>query len=185
MDEGHSHQAAMKNLRRRILLPAATAVVVALAAPGAASAKTCHHTGADPNEISIKKVQTATLCLINNRRRKRGLPRLSENRRLDLASMRHARDMARRNFFEHGDFLSRIKRADYLSGAGTWAVGENIAWGAGSYARPAAIVRMWMNSPPHRANLLHPRFRMIGIGSPVGNFGGYAGASVVTADFGG
>ena len=151
-------------LRRRIMLPAAVAVLVALAAPQAASARTCHHTGADPNNTSLHKVQTDTLCLINNRRRKHGLPRVSENHRLDLASMRHARDMAKRNFFEHGDFVGRIKRADYLDGAGSWTVGENIAWGGGRYGTPAAIVRMWMDSPPHRANILSTHFREIGIG---------------------
>ena len=156
--------AAPSQLRRRLVLPAAVAALVALAAPGAASAKVCHHTGADPNDVALEKVQTATLCLINNRRRKRGIPRVSENRRLDLASMRHARAMARNNFFEHGDYVGRIKRADYLDGAGSWTVGENIAWGAGPYATPAAIVRMWMDSPPHRANILSRRFREIGIG---------------------
>ncbi|HKP88973.1 MAG TPA: CAP domain-containing protein [Thermoleophilaceae bacterium] len=175
----------MPKLRRRILLPAAVAALVALAAPGAASARVCHHTGADPNKVSLHKVQTATLCLINNRRRKRGLPRLSENHRLDLASMRHARDMAAHNFFEHGDFVGRIKRADYLDGAGSWTVGENIAWGGGSYATPGAIVRMWMDSPPHRANILSRRFHEIGIGiargTPSARVGG--GATYAT-DFG-
>ena len=78
--------------------------------------------------------------------------------------MRHARDMAKRNYFEHGDFVGRIKRANYLDGAGAWTVGENIAWGGGSYATPAAIVRMWMDSPPHKANILSSHFHEIGIG---------------------
>jgi uncharacterized protein YkwD len=147
------------------VLPAALVAVAALAvAPAAASARHCRRGGLDPNHASIHKVQTATLCLLNNERRRRGLPRLHENHRLDLASMRHARDMARHDFFEHGDFVGRIKRTAYLSGAGTWTVGENIAWGAGPYATPKAIVHMWMNSPPHKENILSRRFREIGIG---------------------
>jgi uncharacterized protein YkwD len=164
MEEGPVSAIAMPTLRRHLLLPAAAAALVALAAPGAASARVCHHTKADPNDISLHKAQTATLCLLNNQRRRRGLPRLSENHRLDLASMRHARDMASHNFFEHGDFVGRIKRADYLDGAGSWTVGENIAWGAGPYATPKAIVRMWMDSPGHKANILSRRFHEIGIG---------------------
>jgi uncharacterized protein YkwD len=147
------------------VLPAALAALAALSVvPATASARHCRHTHADPNQISLHKAQTATLCLLNNQRRHRGLPRLHENHRLDLASMRHARDMAAHNFFEHGDFVGRIKRADYLDGAGAWTVGENIAWGGGSYATPASIVRMWMNSPPHKANILSRRFHEIGIG---------------------
>jgi uncharacterized protein YkwD len=157
--------AALPQLRRRFVLLAALAALVMLAvAPAAASARHCKHTHADPNHISLHKAQVATLCLLNNQRRHGGLPRLHENHRLDLASMRHARDMARRNYFEHGDFVGRIKRANYLDGAGAWSVGENIAWGGGSYATPAAIVKMWMDSPPHKANILSSHFHEIGIG---------------------
>ena len=42
-----------------------------------------------------------------------------------------------------------------------------------------------MSSPGHRANLLRPGFRRIGIGALVGRFSGYSGATVVTADFAG
>jgi uncharacterized protein YkwD len=155
----------MSKLRRRFFLLAALAAVLVLAVvPAAASARKCHHTTADPNDVSLHKVQTATLCLLNNERRRRGLRRLHENHRLDRASMRHARDMAAHNFFEHGDFVGRIKRADYLDGAGTWTVGENIAWGGGSYATPKSIVHMWMNSPPHKENILSSRLHEIGIG---------------------
>jgi uncharacterized protein YkwD len=156
------HAVVSSRTRRLLALPLA-AVALAIA-PQAALARHCHHTHADPNQVSLHKVQVATLCLLNNQRRHRGLPRLHENHRLDAASQRHARDMARRHYFEHGDFLGRIKATDYLSGAGNWSVGENIAWGSGSWGRPAAIVRMWMNSPPHRENILSRDFHEIGIG---------------------
>src|SRR3954447_18049355 len=98
--------AAMPKLRRRfVLLAALTALVVLAVAPAAASARHCKHTHADPNHISLHKAQVATLCLLNNQRRHRGLPRLHENHRLDLASMRHARDMARPNYLQHRDLL--------------------------------------------------------------------------------
>jgi uncharacterized protein YkwD len=44
---------------------------------------------------------------------------------------------------------------------------------------------MWLASPGHRANLLKPSYRRIGVGVARGTFQGYAGASIVTADFGG
>ena len=42
-----------------------------------------------------------------------------------------------------------------------------------------------MASPGHRANLLRPGWKRIGIGSRTGTFLGYGGATVVTADFAG
>ena len=50
---------------------------------------------------------------------------------------------------------------------------------------PAAIVSGWLASPGHRANLLRPGLNRIGLGALEGNFLGYAGATVVTADFAG
>ena len=41
---------------------------------------------------------------------------------------------------------------------------------------------MWMNSPPHRAVMLSPGFRRIGLSHRSGILGGF-GMSVVTADF--
>jgi uncharacterized protein YkwD len=174
------------HLRRRTALTAAAATLAAFAAaPQAASAHHCYHATRDPNAISIRKVQKATLCLLNRQRRAHHIARLRENGRLDLASVRHAQDMARRNYFDHGDYVGRIKSTDYLSGASSWMVGENIAWGSGSYATPKSIVSMWMHSPPHRHNILDPRFHEIGIGiargAPVG--GASDGATYAT-DFG-
>jgi uncharacterized protein YkwD len=177
--------AAFPHNRVRTALVAAAAMLVALLASASpADARRCRAVNKDPNEISIHKAQTATLCLINNKRRAHHIHRVSENHRLDAASMRHAQDMARHNYFEHGDFVGRIKSTNYLSGAGSWMVGENIAWGGGSYATPKSIVRMWMNSPPHRHNILDPRFREIGIGIARGTPAPGVGGATYATDFG-
>jgi uncharacterized protein YkwD len=44
-------------------------------------------------------------------------------------------------------------------------------------------VAAWLASPEHRANLLRPSFRRVGLGDLAGTFQGYPGAQVVTADF--
>ena len=49
----------------------------------------------------------------------------------------------------------------------------------------APLVRSWMNSPGHRANLLRSGWKRIGLGIARGTFQGYPGASIVTADFAG
>ena len=85
--------------------------------------------------------------------------------------------MADNNYFSHdsrdgSSFLDRLRRVDYVPRYGAWTVGENIAWGSDSYATPKEIVRAWMHSPGHRANILDRSFREIGIGvvrgAPVG-----------------
>jgi uncharacterized protein YkwD len=177
--------AAFPQFRRRIAISLAFAAALgAMALPASAAARRCHHVNADPNEISIHKVQTATLCLLNRKRRAHHVHRVSENHRLDLASMRYAQAMARHNFFEHGDFVARIQATNYLAGAGSWTVGENIAWGGGTYATPKSTVQMWMNSPPHRANILNPQFHEIGIGIARGTPVAGVGGATYATDFG-
>jgi uncharacterized protein YkwD len=147
----------------RTRIAALVAVVVALAVPAGAQAA-CPGGDAEPNEVSLVIAEQATFCLLNEERTSRGLRPLKRNRRLDLASVRHARAMALRDYFAHGNFVSRIKKANYLRGAKSWRLGENIAWGTGSLATPAEIMEAWMHSPGHRANILNKGFREIGIG---------------------
>jgi uncharacterized protein YkwD len=95
--------------------------------------------------------------------------KLRLNGRLSRAAVRHARDMVRRRYFSHfspsgSSFLQRIKRTGYLSRVRAWSAGENIAWGSGGLATPRSIVRAWMRSPGHKANILNRRFREIGLG---------------------
>jgi uncharacterized protein YkwD len=42
-----------------------------------------------------------------------------------------------------------------------------------------------LSSPGHRANLLRPGFRYVGVGTATGRFAGVSGATIVTADFAG
>jgi uncharacterized protein YkwD len=172
------------NTRLRLAVAAAT-VATALVAPSAASAAVCTHADANPNDISLTQAKGATLCLLNKQRRAHGLRKLKENRRLDRASQRHANDMSRRNYFAHGDFVGRIQAAHYLRGARSYTLGENIAWGSWDLATPRRIVKGWMNSPGHRANILNGRFHEIGLGVARGApVGGQDRAGTYVTDFG-
>src|SRR4051794_4998134 len=150
----------------RAIAPLAAVSAIALSAPAhaAAAAGSCAGADADPANTSMVVVKRATVCLLNQQRRQHHLKKLRTNGRLSLASQRHSNDMARRKYFAHGNFVGRIKAAHYLSGSGSWSVGENIAWGSGDLATPAEIVKAWMNSPPHRHNILSGNFAEIGIG---------------------
>jgi uncharacterized protein YkwD len=73
--------------------------------------------------------------------------------------------MHRRRFFAHqssgGPSLGmRLRRAHYRRYR---LAGENLAGGTGAFATPKNIVLAWMASPSHRANMLNPRYREIGL----------------------
>jgi uncharacterized protein YkwD len=87
--------------------------------------------------------------------------------------------MLRGNTFSHGDFAGRMA-SFHLAGS----LGENLAWATGSAASARLIVRMWLTSAEHRANLLRPGYHRVGLGFAHGTFLGQGGATVVTADFG-
>ena len=95
-------------------------------------------------------------------RRSRHSPRLAR------AASAHSSDMFRRKYFEHekvpgGPRLAqRLRRAGYRGG--TFA--ENIGYGSTNSA--TLQVKAWMNSPGHRANILHPRLLFGGIGVNIG-----------------
>ncbi|MEX2211666.1 MAG: CAP domain-containing protein [Gaiellaceae bacterium] len=130
---------------------------------------------------SLTSPERALLQQMNSTRAAHGLGPMAVDWKLQSAARAHAADMLRRDYFSHGPFLSRI-----LSyGPKGPMFGENLAWGAGASARPAAIVRSWLASPGHRAVLLRPGFRRVGVAAPTGNFRGVANARVVAADFAG
>jgi uncharacterized protein YkwD len=168
---------------RRLGIGLLAAAAMGIAAAPAAAA--CRGTSAHPSGARMSTINRATLCLLNVERTKRGLSALRENRKLDKASVGHSRDMVRRKYFEHGDFAGRIKSSGYLSGASSYDIGENIAWGGGPYSTPKAIVKLWMNSPGHRANILSRQFKEIGIGIARGApENGQHDAATYTTDFG-
>jgi len=160
------------------------ALLAALALPQAASAapRGCSQASSAPTAQNGKAIRRATLCLLNRERARHGLRRLRSNGRLRTAALRHSSHMARTKYFDHtspagSSMTDRVRRAGYLRGSGRWSIGENIAWGTGGRATPQAIVQAWMQSPGHRANILTPGFREIGIGAS-------AGGATYTTDFG-
>ena len=142
--------------------------------------------------VALSAVETSLLARVNSVRRSHGLRALSISPGLSAAAAYHSRQMVQHGFFEHesrggGAFWKRVERFYGSGGFRAWEVGENLAYGSPDLS-PAATVRMWMNSPGHRENLLSRRWREIGlgvlhVGAAGGEFGGSA-VTVVTADFG-
>lgn len=60
----------------------------------------------------------------------------------------------------------------------------NIAWHSGAGPEPENMFEGWMNSPPHRHNILEEDFRQIRIGTAAGSYKGYEDSVMYTAAFG-
>jgi uncharacterized protein YkwD len=125
--------------------------------------------------------ESRIISTMNRVRVSHGLRPLRYDDKLRAAARAHSLDMMRRGYFAHGSFARRLS----AFGVRAPVVGENLAWGTGVYGTPGTIVHEWLVSPEHRANLLRPGFRRIGVGSAIGTFVGRSGATVVTADFAG
>lgn len=151
----------------------------------------CTGTDLVPTAANLSDVRAATLCLLNAERAARNLAPLRSNPLLFRAALNHARDMVARKFFAHdapparrSTFVQRIRATGYTRSGRSWAIGENLAWGTGTLSTPAAIVAAWMASPPHRANILAPRYRDTGIAVVPGVPNGSAGGATYSDEFG-
>jgi uncharacterized protein YkwD len=106
--------------------------------------------------------ERAALDLTNKERKEAGLPALKPHPALTRMARSHSATMARLDKLGHdvggATFEDRIKGSGYKFRA----AGENVGQG---YDTPKAAVEGWMNSPPHKANILNEEFTEIGIGA--------------------
>jgi streptogrisin C len=133
--------------------------------------------GAQARPLSGSEV--SLVRTINSARTSRGLAPLRVDFRLVRAARGHTADMLRRQYFAHGSVSSRARAA----GARGPIFGENLAWATGLTAQ--WVIDKWLASPSHRAVMLRPGFRRVGVGIAFGTFAGRGGAGIVTADFAG
>lgn len=130
---------------------------------------------------TLSQSERRLLSVVNDVRATHNLRPLVVDRKLLAAARAYSATLIREDVFTHGAFAERLAN----SGARGPTFGENLAWGVGPPANARHIVRMWLESPSHRANLLRPGWTRVGIGTRVGRFLGLRGATVVTADFAG
>jgi uncharacterized protein YkwD len=115
--------------------------------------------------------------VINQARTFTGLPRLRFSRPLTRVARAHSTDLLTHHTLSHDSvngtpFSWRIHQVTRAR-----AVGETIAFFRGRPTAPA-VVRAWLNSPPHRAELLSPAYGRVGVGRVRRH-----GTVVITADF--
>jgi uncharacterized protein YkwD len=128
---------------------------------------------------TLSSSEASLLQTMNSVRTSKHLAPLRLDIRLLRAARGHSTDMMHRQYFAHGAVGGRV----LAEGAHGPIFGEDLAWGTGVGAQWA--VSRWLASPPHRAVLLRPGFRRVGIGIAFGTFAGHGSAVVFTADFAG
>jgi len=155
----------------------------------ARSVADCPDADLTPAAGNLGRIRKAILCLHNQIRADHHLPTLHSNKRLRRAALGHSRDMVNRGYFEHTTpagvtMVDRILRAHYVRANQGWSLGENLAWGTGSYSTPRGAVDAWMDSPGHRDNILRRDYREVGIGVVIGVPDDNGAGATYTLDFG-
>lgn len=105
--------------------------------------------------------QARALQLLNRDREKHGLAPLVYSTALTELAEHYAADLIARGFFSHNDPDGRSPFDRMRAfGIAYQHAGENLAINDGVEAAQAAF----MDSPTHRANVLHPQYTEVGIG---------------------
>jgi uncharacterized protein YkwD len=149
-----------------------------------------------PDGGNIAQLNDAVRCLVNGERADNGLPPLSRSTQLDQSASGMCQRIVTERFFAHDTpdgktLVDRVRPTGYIPSSGDWVLGENLGWGNGPLSTPQSIVNGWMTSSGHKANILAPDYRDIGLaacmGAPlptltggtvyVNNFGARSGAN--------
>lgn len=152
----------------RLLALSATVVSLLAAGPAAAqaaapaSSSTAHCPPASTSSSTAAQLH-AMYCLVNATRRSAGLPALRTNRTLERAARIKAARIGACGQFTHEPCGAPFTQAFRAAGWRRATMGENIAYGTSYLGSPRAILRSWMASPGHRANLLRRGFRFQGL----------------------
>ena len=111
------------------------------------------------------RIEDQVVVLVNEVRQRHGQVRLRVDQRLRAAARGHSADMRARRYLAHQAPDGRTA-ADRMTAAGyRQPAGENIASGQRG---PHEVICAWMTSPGHRANILNPDARAVGVGLEFG-----------------
>ena len=123
-------------------------------------------------ENNVVLLKSKVIAETNIQRYNNGLlPPLIENAQLNAAAKAKAEDMFLNQYFDHVSpsgidpgKLVKSNGYDYI------VTGENLI--LGNFNSEADVVKAWMNSPGHRANILNERFADIGVAMVKGSYKG-------------
>jgi uncharacterized protein YkwD len=102
------------------------------------------------------------VAMTNDFRRQNGLAPVTLNPLLGMAAQTQSQNMALQDYFDHISPTGSTPGQRVSAAGYRWSrVAENI--GAG-YTTADSVVQGWINSPSHRASMLDPRVKEIGVG---------------------
>lgn len=120
-----------------------------------------------PGAVVVTPPSATTVAILeatNVERARLGLSLFAANAQLSVAAQLQADQCAQLGRIDHVLPEARYPRPEDRINASGYAwqfYGENLAQG---HATAAAAVQGWMDSPAHRANIVHPDFTEIGAG---------------------
>ena len=146
----------------------------ALDSPTAGAANgACPNAEASASQLAMPDFESSVLCVINERRAEDRLAPLRPNGLLHDAAEIYLTSMFSGSFYGHHGCLAgknncstvigRLRFLGYIRPGWSWIVGETLRGADPSTSTPDAVVQAWLDSPPHRARLLKPRFRDAGV----------------------
>ena len=154
-------------MHRSRIVAATVGLSVALAL--ALSAGLAAAQSAAPDDLAQLRQQA--LAAVNKSRAQHGMPPLKLGAMLDIVAQNHADDMFEHRYYAHTSPQGVTVQDRYLKAGGSkWElIAENIARceGCRPPASKATVARLqegWMNSPEHRANILHRGLTRFGYG---------------------
>jgi uncharacterized protein YkwD len=151
-------------MSKSIATAATVVVALAVAAPAtAADAATKPSAAATVTAVSARGEIATMRGMINQTRRSAGLRPLRRNSKLDRAARLKLARIGACHQFSHTPCGTSFTSTFSAAGWRRPTMGENIAWGTSSLGVPPAILRSWMGSPGHRANILSRSFRYGGL----------------------
>jgi uncharacterized protein YkwD len=182
-------------IRRLPLVAAAAMLAAAIVGTTAANAGDTSGwaSAAGTERVAVlPRLEARVLTQINDVRRSAGLGPLRASPALAAAAHEQTLSMAEHGFFSHDSFSGapfwkRVETRYPKPADGDWRVGENLVWSSPSLSARDAL-ELWLNSPPHRQNLLTAVWREVGIAavhasSAPGVFSGQD-VTILAADFG-
>jgi len=142
---------------------------------------------ADQLDLDAATAQLAMQCLTNYARARESLPPLQLSTTLNAAGLAKLKSDVSCGEFSHtpcGQPFD-VVFATYIQGATSYQIGENIAWGTGSFGTPRQTMSGWLHSTGHRENILTAAYAELGVGYlPGQTFQGYSGATLWSQEFG-
>ena len=182
----------LTRLRTRIAVGGAALLLLYGFAAVSASAGSTAPRARAVSLVALPSLSTQVTAAVNEVRLAHGRRPLTPAAGLNAAALQHTTEMGRDGYFAHEShdgtaFWKRLRAFYPSSGSRCWSVGENLVY-AGPRMNADQALRLWLNSPEHRRNLLDPHWRQMGVAAVEvigagGVFGGQT-VTVITNDFG-